>query len=280
MLSIMETPAGLTMVNPYGLGSIRIPVSNPNYKDARKLVQSGLPVQQVWEKAQAMLQNPRLAFNSWLSQFGIALSEDTTEESAPTRSGFFKFGGFFLSEDVWWEWLNKLKECGGNPQVALNFLETLSNQRPAEEIEQFRIKSPLLFTPGDDGPKVRFFDIVSLPENALPGDKVCAVGIDGFPGQAQFAIAYDKIGSRGEMVEGVVLYKYPKDALKFKQDVLSQPMLLGFNQTYRCQEGSSDGWLETLQTDSLLEAKEAFEEVQAAGYEARIVNRITGLVIT
>lgn len=267
MLSIMETTMGLTVVNPQGK-TLRIPKNNTNYGVCREIIKNDLPAQQVWNLLQEVIHNPLKTFIDWMQSFDIRV--------AGVESSIMEIGNFKVSKSTWLPLFKKIHARAGTPVPVIQFFEKVNQpiflqewQDPAPCIHwslHQGIKKPNLVTQGFVAPGVKPGDAVqSLSSTAnIP----CLVSYADY-----------RVSSEGtlEVANGKILDVF--EDLDLALEVLEEPVILGQNITFRCEEGSADGWLEDFSFDSLAAAKRNLKEIQASGSEARIINRMTNAVV-
>lgn len=264
MLSCMETALGLMVIGPNGQ-ALRLQRSSPAFTAGRDLLKRSLPAEQVWAQLQALIADPRKAVISWFERFGLLFRDE---------GDYIRINSRALRQDLWLPLIERTMATGGSPQHLLDFVNRLGNWALSTTVGKVALQVP---EPGQlRGPSV--LRLVDLPEKARRGDIVTAVS----RGRTPFLVSYHdyEASETGEikLKEGLVLSS-ATDITEL-EDVLSQPQVLGFNRTYRCEEGSAEGWLEDLSFDSLIAARCNAKEIQASGSEARIINRITGDVVS
>ena len=264
MLSCMETALGLMVIGPSGQ-PLRIQRSSPAFMASRDLLKRPLPAEQAWVQLQELVADPRKAVISWCERFGLMLR---------FKDDVLLLNDKPLNPVAWLPLLSRTMSAGGAPTHLLNFADRLGDLASTARVAQVGLHVP-------DRGQLRPPSVLRqayLPEKALRGDIV----MDKTTGTIPFLVSYHDylLTETGELKvkEGLVLCPL-KDVIEL-EDTLSQPQILGFNRTYRCEEGSADGWLEDLSFDSLLAARRNAKEIQASGSEARIINRITGDVVS
>ncbi|RQR65325.1 hypothetical protein DIE18_02250 [Burkholderia sp. Bp9125] len=265
MLSCIETGLGLTVFGPDGV-ALRIQRTNPAFMESRRIVREASPEQQKWSRLQALMANPLIALVNWCAGFGMRLVDEGDTLRLQDRE---------LGRAGWLPLLNRCQLVAGSPQPVALFAEMLG----AEAAITAKVSNVCLHLRRDAarGMRVGVVQLQNLPAAARRGDRVEGVGT----GDTPFLVSYDKVNVNTDgtlrMVEGTVLGPVPVKGVAM--DVLEQPAILGFDRTYRCEEGAADGWLEDCSYDSLKEAIGNAREIQNFGSEARIINRITGEVV-
>jgi len=297
MLSVMETPLALTVLNPKGGDSLRILKNSKVFQPTKALIKSDLPVEEVWSRIKQFANNPLTSLRYWFARFGVNFSDKIPEEMAKEclaefnkPTDFMLVDGYVLPKAAWMPYFERIRETGGNPKVATLFLDKLvANENDVFKrrfFREVRFSHPIHAGQSAYGTQnLGLLYILALPEEARPGDIVTCSS----RGNVLHMVSFTEVSGRDIMsalvkgstldCKGVVLYPILGAMRRLEIDLMNQPMLLGFNRTYQCEEGSSNGWLVTESTDSLMEAKKIVEEVRASGSEARIVNRLTGDVI-
>ncbi len=261
MLSCMETQLGLMVIGPKGQ-SLRLQRNNPAFQSGRDILRQTLPAEQAWAKLQELVANPLKALVNWCERFGLVFKED---------GDFITLNDQKLSRETWLPLLTRTQAVGGTPMHLLAFAAKLG-----ESAVKANVASLTLHLQEDKlrGLQPAALLMLNLPKEAKTGDLVTETS----KGSTPFLVsAHDCLVSETGTVSlhrGVVLSQV-RDAAEVA-DILEQPAVLGFNRTYRCEEGTSDGWLEDLSFDSLTAARRNAKEIQDSGSEARIINRITG----
>ena len=261
MLSCMDTPLGLTIVGPQGQ-RVRLQHNHPAYRAGRDIVRQPLPAEQAWQRLQDLMANPLKALVDWFERFGLALTLDG--ETLHVNDNAF-------SRDAWLPLLNRAQACSADPRHLLQFAEKLGGMAAAAQVGHVALH---LQEDRLAGPQASVLRMVNLPADARTGDLVS----ESSTGPALYLVSYGEysVNPAGQLLvhRGVVLSKV--DDVNEASDTLAQPVILGFNRTYRCEEGTASGWLEDLSFDSLKAAQRNAKEMQDAGVEVRIINRITG----
>lgn len=261
MLSCMETQLGMTVIGPTG-EALRIQRVNPVFASCKNLLREGLPAEMCWVRLQALLDNPLSALVDWCERFGMRFkdSEDV-----------LRLNDMQLPREQWLPLFQRSMATSNSPVFILRLASTLDSALSQARIsdECFCIEEHSIA-----GPRVKLVRIAHLPENARPGDWVSGTHAGDTPflvGYFDFSVADD-----GRLIphKGTVLRKV--SSTESIDDVLAQPFIQGQNRTYRCEEGSPDGWLEVESFDSLKDAIFNAKDIQRTGAEARIVNRLTG----
>ena len=263
MLSSMETQIGMTIIGPTGQ-ALRIQRNHPAFTAIRNVVRELLPAEQQWGKLQELLENPLKALDEWCARFGIRFTDEETT---------FRLQDLQLSRAGWLTLLQRCHTMAASPEPVLLLAEKLG---PVDAPQVAGLCLHLRDVPLR-GKQVGVVRKIGLPSGARSGDLVDASS----RGVTPFLVSYDKFytDDSGAVItcEGMVLGPAPVAAVA--SDVLMQPAIVGHNRTYRCEEGTSDGWLEDLSFDSLKEAVGNARDIQRSGSEARIINRITGDVV-
>lgn len=261
MLSNMETALGMTVIGPQGQ-SLRILRDNPVFTSGKALLHQALPAEQVWRQLQDLLANPRQALVGWCARFGLRLTE---------KDGSLRLQDVELSAEHWLPLLNRTQAVAGSPLPLMRLAEKLGKDAGEVDVANLCLhwqKSPVS--------QVSIVNLVGLPEDVRIGDLVT----HGATGSRQCLVRYDQFSPQVSdkalrLDKGVVIARDGENG-RIGPDILSEPVILGFNQTYRCEEGSPDGWLEDLSFDSLKAARLNARDIQTSGSEVRIINRITG----
>lgn len=261
MLSSMETPMGVMVIGPNGQ-SIRVQRSNAAFTACRDLLRKALPAEQVWHELQMLMADPLKALLAWCERYGMTLKEDGTE---------LRLDDLRLMSAKWLPLLNRLQAASASPVLAMRLASMLGDGAASANVGGLCLhhNQNLL---GELSAGV--VALRSLPTDARVGDLVNTSS----RGTVEFLVSYNSAhvqedGSL-ELIDGTVLAR-ARD-VEMLDDVLSQPAILGYDRTYRCEEGGADGWLEDMSFDSLKAARQNAKEIQASGSEARIINRITG----
>jgi len=264
MLSCMETTLGLMVIGPKGQ-SLRLQRSNPAFLAGRDILRQALPAEQAWQKLQELMVNPLNAMISWCERFGITLKDDGTT---------LRLNDVSLGRACWLPLLNRTQAVGGSPTHILNFAVKLGKMAENARVADVAIH---LQENKLQGHQPSLLKVVLLPREARTSDIVTTAS----RGDTPFLVSYQdySVAADGEVMpqRGVVL-SIVRDKSEV-DDILQQPAILGFNRTYRCEEGSAEGWLEDLSFDSLTLARRNAKEIQDSGSDARIINRITGEVV-
>jgi hypothetical protein len=265
MLSCMTTSMGVTIIGPNGQ-PLHLPASSPAFRAGKELLVAGLPNEQTWNGLHELLADPLKALSSWCARFGVTLGLD---------ADVMKLDDVRLSFSRWRPYLSRLEETGGAPQTAMRLAQALG-----AGAEYASIQDVCLLVEGQKSETVKVMKLQQLPEVAEPGDRVLKESNSG----AWFMVSYEhfKAGADNtlELGEGKVYSRVLDgfDELALAKDVLLQPCILGFDRTYRCEQGNADGWLHDLLFDSLAKARSYSREIldhATPGTEVRIINRIT-----
>jgi len=264
MLSCIETGLGLTVIGPDGV-ALRIQRTSPAFMESRRIVREALPEQQKWSRLQALMANPLIALVNWCGGFGMRLVDEGDTLRLQDRE---------LGRAAWLPLLNRCQLVAGSPQPVALFAEKLGPDAITAKVSNVCLH---LRRDAARDMKVGVVQAQNLPAAARRGDRIEGVG----KGDTPYLVSYDKVRVHTDgtllMVEGTVLG--PAPVKEVAMDVLEQPAILGYDRTYRCEEGAADGWLEDRSYDSLKEAIRNAREIQNFGSEARIINRITGEVV-
>lgn len=261
MLSCMDTPLGFTVISPMGK-QLRLQANHPAYRAGRDIVRQTLPAEQVWHQLQELVSNPLNALVTWCERFGLALTGDGDTLHLNDRA---------LSSQHWLPLLQRAHGVGASPLHLRHFAELLGSEAEFAQVGNLTLH---LYEDKLSGYKPSIVRQVLLPAEAMVGDIV----LESSTGVVPFLVSYQdfKVSSTGAVlpIKGMVLSKVV-DAPEVA-DILAQPVILGFNQTYRCEEGSAKGWLRDFSFDSLQAAQNNAKVIQASGSDVRIINCITG----
>lgn len=261
MLSCMETKQGLTVIGPQGQ-VLRLLRRDPIFLEGKNILQLTLPAEQQWQQLQSLVLNPFKALVSWCERFGLTFKED---------GGLLKLNDVPLNSKDWLPLFQRTQRVCGSPQFILNFANRLGDHATAAKAGNVTLH---LREDKLRGRQAALLKKVGLAATARTGDIVTETS----SGPVPYLVSYDDLlvqpdgeikGLRGIVLSPVLLEKEA-------DDVLAQPAVLGFDQTYRCEEGTSEGWLHDRSFDSLAAARLNAHEIQATGAEVRIINRITG----
>lgn len=267
MLSSMETPMGITVIGPQGQ-PLRIQRIHPAFWAGKEILNQDLPATQLWQKLQDLVTNPLQALVSWCAKFGVSLADGGET---------FKLQNRTLNRAAWLPLLQRCQAAAGSPLPALLLAEKMGELAVVADIGKSCFHLQVL---ADGTQKIGIVKLAMLPDEVRVGD---LAGTDGI-GETACLVSYDnfnvKLDGCVEPVRGMVLARFDPHLVSQAHDILTEPVILGFNQTYRCQEGSAEGWLEDLSFDSLSAARRNAKEIQDSGAEARIINRITDSVVS
>lgn len=261
MLSCMETQMGLMVIGPKGQ-NLRLQSNHPAFRAGRDILRQSIPAEQMWQKLQELVANPLKALVDWCDRFGVRLQ---------CEGDTLLLNDASLNRARWESFLGRMQAVSGSPKTVLQFVESLGANAGAVRASRLslHLRDDLL-----SGPKPAVLRMVNLPEEARTGDLVN----ESSTGPVPYLVSYDDYLAEdsGNLVlrKGAVLSRVSSEAEA--ADILQQPVVLGFNRTYRCEEGTADGWLEDLSFDSLTAARRNAKDIQNSGAEARIINRITG----
>lgn len=280
MISTMSTPTGMTLINQKTGQMLRVNRSNPVFDDVSAVVTSRLTLDQVWDKVRLLLTDPLEGLRQWLGNRGLHLTVDSDHFSFGGSSDLSKFS---LSK-TWLPYLESIKLAGGDPKAFISFLKSLINQNVFSSKDMTAWAKPQNFCVHVHQPIAghfvyRLLGARKLPEGCSYGDLVTESSIRG---SKNYLVSYDSFnGFDGELVpnSGIVLRELTNE-LDWLDDILGQPMSMGTNRTYQCEEGTGEGWFNDLATDSLALAKVTAKEIISSGSEARVINRITGDLIS
>lgn len=265
MLSCTETPMGLTVIGPKGQ-ILRLLTNHPAYRAGRDLTRQALPAEQVWHGLQDLLANPLKALVDWCERFGVALTG---------HGDTLHLNDAAFNRERWLPLLQRAQSVGSSPRHLLQFAEKLGAMAESADVGQVSLH---LQENKLSGPQPAILRVVNLPADARTGDIVTASS----KGTVPFLVSYGEfsVAATGQLLvqKGIVLSQVI-DADEVA-DILAQPVILGFNRTYRCEEGTASGWLEDLSFDSLKAAQLNAKEIQESGSDVRIVNRITNEVVS
>jgi hypothetical protein len=265
MLSCMETQQGLMVIGPKGQ-SLRLASSHPAYRAGREIVHMPLPAEQAWQKLQDLMANPLKALVDWFERFGFVFTAHGDTVHVNDRA---------FSQERWLPLFNRAQSAGASPHHLVQFAEKLGG--PAENA---LVRDICLHLQEDklNGLQPALLRLVSLPVAARRGDVVTPSSSGPVPFLVSFADFSVLPSGLLQTGNGLVLSQGHNE--KEAADILEQPVILGFDRTYRCEEGTATGWLEDLSFDSLRSARLNAKEIQATGAEARIINRITNETVS
>jgi len=260
-LSCIETHTGVSVVGPKNQ-TLRIQRGNPVFAAGLAILRGTLPSEQKWLKLQDLVLNPLKAVVEWCERFGLAFTDD---------GDILHLNDAALSREHWLPLLNRTQSAGGSPVHLLRFAEKLGAAAGTAKVGKIALhlqdKKLMDLQPA-------LLLKVDLPKAARTGDIVN----DSSKGDTPFLVSFHDVSLRDDgtllPVSGLVLTQVTD--LAEAADILEQPAVLGFNRTYRCEEGTAGGWLEDLTFDSLAAARRNAKEIQDTGAEVRIINRVTG----
>ena len=265
MLTFMNTQLGMTVIGPKGQ-HLRLLRSNPGYLTARDILRQSLPAEQQWVKLQELVANPLKALADWCERFGLTFKDE---------GATLHLNDVALDRLRWLPLLNRTHVAGGSPKFLLQFAERMGGQAKDAKVGNIALH---LQVDKLKGLQPALLMQVNLPKEARMGDIVT----ESSTGSVPFLVSFNDFSvlpdgglqpHRGFVLAEVL-------DVKEAEDILTQPAILGFNQTYRCEEGTAEGWLEDLSFDSLKAARRNAKEIQDTGAEARIINRITGEAVS
>jgi hypothetical protein len=266
MLSSMITQLGLMVIGPGG-EAVRIQRGHPAFAACCALVGEPLPAEQRWAGLKELMGNPLKALIDWCARFGVLLVDGD-------EGDILRLQDRELRRCTWLPLLNRSYATGGSPIPVLLLAEKLGAVNSAAKVGDACLH---LGHSADGSP--RFLGLVKtrqLPAASRAGDLVDRNST----GDTPFLVSYETFNmdvQAGDLVmgEGRVLGPVP-GAAEILADVLAQPVILGHDHTYRCEEGSPDGWLAARSSDSLKEAITHAREIRTFGSDVRIINRISG----
>jgi len=270
MLSSMETPLGLTVIGPKGT-PLRILRSMPCFAASKALLKEGLPAEQLWTRLQDLLVSPFMATIHWVERHGLAITESDDE---------FRIGDCRFEKARWMPMVDRLIKAGASANVLPmlhGLLKADANNVAVGDLCLHWHETPF-------GPRLGIVEQLVLPEEVKTGDLLkgphrgLRAGTNYLVSFTQFELMEEEVGPPSILgTEGLVIGKVIND--HWAEDVLKQPVILGYNRTYRVEEGGEEGWLEDSCTDSLMDARMVQKEIKDSGAEARIVNRTSGDVV-
>ena len=272
MLSIMETQLGLMIVGPNGQ-SLRVSRTNPAFAASKDVVNLALPWEQSWEKLQELSTNPLKALSDWLATFGFEFSNEDAD--------YFRVNDSKISKAHWLPILQRTQAVAGTPVPVMRLYEKLRKDVPDGTVQVSTECIHWAYSAAS-GYEPHLVRKVMLPVDARRGDLVNS----GSRGDTAFLVSYSDFnaelsgaGSEGtlEFGTGVVLQKPISEAEA--DAILLEPVIIGNNRTYKCEEGDRAGWLEDLSFDNLIAARINIKAISNSGSEARIINRISNAVV-
>lgn len=271
MISTMETQLGMMVVGPTG-ECLRIERSHPAFHAGKDAIRKTIPGEQIWLELKALMADPLRPLALWCERFGLKFSQD---------GDTFNLNDIKLSKLKWIPLLQRLQATSGTPAVALNLasmLRSYSADTQAVLVQEASVGNACLHLDTRGGLNVvNLVRKVMLPADAKPGDIV----LPSATGPSPFLVSYSDFHatSTGDLVgvKGSVL-RSAEDLLQ-TADILAQPVILGADNTYRCEEGNAAGWFEDLSFDSLEAAQINLKAIRSTGAEARIINRVTNLPV-
>lgn len=264
MLSCMDTDRGLMIFGP-GNQPLRVNASSPSITAARELLRQKLPAEQAWSMLMALVENPLLALVSWCERFGISLTEELQPEGE-----FLVLGGRKLSKSKWLPLLQRTYAVAGTPKSILAFASVLGDTAVNVDASGLTLHIPNY---GFNN-RVGVLKRMDLPAECRFGDLVT---LDS-KGTVPYLVTFDDFTASNEgeltLVGGKVLGSLA--GAVFTDDVLAQPVVCGFDQTYVCQEGQASGWKTDLSFDSLRAARLNLDEMRVSNSEVRLINVTSG----
>lgn len=266
MLSSMETPMGVTVIGPTGQ-SLRLQRSNPAFQAGKEMLRQDMPAEQVWQKLQELLANPLQAIVSWCGKFGLRFVDEGATLRLQDR---------VLDRAQWLPLLQRCQAVSASPAPVLRIAEVLGKDAQSAKVGELCLHWQELA-----GGAFRLGVVAKqmLPDEARVGDLVGGDTNGPCVGLVSFDSVTVSTDGAVDGLKGMVIAKLGTDE-HAAADVLQEPVILGFNRTYRCEEGTADGWLEDLSFDSLKAARLNAKDIQKSGAEVRIINRVTGEVVS
>lgn len=271
MISSIETQLGLMVVGPTG-ECLRIERSHPAFQAGKDAIRKSIPGEQIWLELKALMADPLRPLSLWCERFGLKFRQD---------GATFSLNDVKLSKDKWVPLLTRLQAVAATPTVALSLasmLRSYADDVSALIVQEANVSNVCLHLDTRGGLEVvNLVRQVSLPADTKPGDIV----LPSATGKQPFLVAYSDFyaASSGDLigVKGTVLRSAEDNLLT--ADILAQPVILGADNTYRCEEGNADGWFEDLSFDGLEAAQINLKAIRSTGAEARIINRVTNLPV-
>lgn len=265
MLSVLNTLMGLTIVKPNGK-TLRFPIQSPLYATASLILKQGYPAEQAWEALATLTDNPLKPFLDWLSGYGYVYRELSDK--------LFSINDVVATK----QWLTKLKyiqESAGSPVHLVSVMKDLGSKA----LQVLNADSVCVHANVVAAMIPQLIQFGFVDPEAKPGDRVESLSATGKGVPCFVSHSYYTTSNDGQLVygQGYLLDKFER--VETALEILKEPVILGNNRTYRCEEGDQDGWLEEQSFDSLAAAKRNIKAIKASGYDARVVNRITGSVV-
>lgn len=249
MQSTMETATGLTYV-AFGT-SVRIPRSSPVYGAVKLCLAQDIPIAEKLKTIRQYLAESSSALKTWAEGFGFKLE---------IADNAVRLGDFEFSRGTSEKFFERLMRSLNSPDIAAK----LHHVGLAADLDS----ACFWYNPTE---KVTPFRRV-VQANVVRGSSLGQLTyIDKTPGGVEALVALEGAGA-GEMVRPLS-FDVPTFA-----DVLTQPVILGYNQTYRCEIVDDGSWFHDDAFDSLTAAITHLNYLRREG-EARIVNRVSGKVL-
>lgn len=264
MLSSMETPLGLVVIGPAG-EQLRVLRNSPAFPVARNMLKLEQPGLQTWAELKSFLAKPLEPLIRWCEQFRLQLVDE---------GDFIRLGDAKLRASCWLPLLQRLHTVSGDPTLALLLIEALGN-----DAEEANVKDCCLHINerADSGKSVGLVRKVLLPPEQSLGTVVTSAKTGDTPYLVSFMDFTVTTAKNILGLTGTVIGAYSESS--YMDDILAQPAILGYNRTYRCEEGSEEGWLEDMSFDSLKAARLNAKDIQRFGSEVRIINRLSGAYV-
>lgn len=270
MLACMETQLGITIMGPTG-NHLRVQRTSPVFASCKKLLSEGLPEQLCWTKLHELVANPLSALLDWCEGFSVRFND---------AGNLLCLNDVQLPRKQWLPLFERTMAVAGSPHLILAAAELFSNHldQMAGATECLQVSERFLKSSSGAVSLLaaNVVRVANLPASARAGDQVTGSGGGDFP----YLVGYFDFDFKDGVLNplrGRVLRKLSLD--EDLADVLAQPFIQGQNLTYRCEEGTNDGWLEDMSFDSLSNAIFNAKDIQRTGAEARIINLLTGGVV-
>ncbi|MEX3984176.1 hypothetical protein AB4Y45_35055 [Paraburkholderia sp. EG287A] len=264
IISCMDSPQGLSIFGPQGQ-FLRLLPNNPAIAACRDVVRGTMPAEQQWALLQDLIANPLKVLVDWCARFAIRFTDD---------GEFYRLQDRQLTKAGWLSLLQRCHATGGSPEPVLLLAERIGPSGKTADVNGTCIHLQRDLLRGD---KVGIVKLVNLPAAAKAGDRVDTTST----GETPFLVSYDRfyLHDDGTLhpLTGFVLAAATEREVT--EDVLAQPVILGNDQTYRCEEGCSTGWMQGFSFDSLKNAINDAKDIQKTGAQARIINRTSGAVV-
>lgn len=263
-ISCVDSSQGLSIFGPQGQ-FMRLLPNSPALAACRDIVRGSMPAEQKWNLLQELIANPLKVLVDWCARFSIRFVDEGETFRLQDRQ---------LNRAGWLSLLQRCHATAGSPEPVLALAEKIG---PADRTADLTGACIHLRRDPRLGNKVGIVKLVDLPAAARAGDRVDTTST----GDTPFLVSYEGFHLHDDgtlrMLNGFVLAPAPDRDVA--ADVLAQPVILGHNQTYRSEEGSPEGWMESFSFDSLKEAINDAKDIQKTGAEARIINRVSGAVV-